>query len=282
MEIHPHHQKRRKVLGVSHSLDDILIKTKELQEELKSANQSILDQQPSVIEEKRLRLLFRMIGEAGHEMGQPLMALLGTLSLMRLKRNDPEKLADYIDRIEGFGYRLSDILKKIQTIRHQENKFDFSDISLAKIADKITILVVKGSNPDFETLREVLSGHPGVSFFPVASTESAMEALVGGRFDLILLDHRLASENGCDFFHQLQTAGIELPVIVFGGCGDESAVSRCIRCGASGRLSTGEICHENVERVIASSLLMNRSIKDIKSLSRDQAKHLFQSRLNPA
>ena len=53
------------------------IYTKELQDELKSATKKILDQQKSVIEEERLRLLFKMIGIAGHEMGQPLMALLG-------------------------------------------------------------------------------------------------------------------------------------------------------------------------------------------------------------
>ena len=90
---------------------NILIEIKDLQDELKSANQRILVQQKSVIEEERLRLLFQMIGEEGHEMGQPLMALLGTISLIRLKQNDHEKLAQYIDRIERFGYRLSDIKK---------------------------------------------------------------------------------------------------------------------------------------------------------------------------
>ena len=126
---------------------------------------------------------------------------------------------------------------------------------------------MEDSNSGFETLRKVLNNYPKVVVFRATSIESALETLDGGRFDMILLDHHLAGENGFGFFDQMRTAGIELSVIVVAGHGDELTAARCIRSGASGYLSTADICNETVERAITSGLLKTRSRKDIKILT---------------
>lgn len=51
---------------------------------LKEANQKIFEQQKSVIEEERLKVLLQMAGPTSHELNQPLIALLGSIEIMRL------------------------------------------------------------------------------------------------------------------------------------------------------------------------------------------------------
>lgn len=91
-------------------------------EKLEEANQKILEQQESVMEEERLKVLLQMAGATAHELNQPLMALLGNIELMRMKKGRPEQLEQYMDRMEEAGKRMSRIVKKIQQIRHTETR----------------------------------------------------------------------------------------------------------------------------------------------------------------
>ncbi|MBC8179071.1 MAG: PAS domain S-box protein [Desulfobacteraceae bacterium] len=91
-------------------------------EKLEEANQKILEQQESVMEEERLKVLLQMAGATAHELNQPLMVLLGNIELMRMKKNTPERFERYMDTIEEAGKHMSRIVKKIQHIRHAETK----------------------------------------------------------------------------------------------------------------------------------------------------------------
>jgi two-component system cell cycle sensor histidine kinase/response regulator CckA len=53
-----------------------------VREELKKANRKILEQQKSVIEEERLKVLLQMAGATAHELNQPLAVLLGFIGLL--------------------------------------------------------------------------------------------------------------------------------------------------------------------------------------------------------
>ena len=59
---------------------------------LKAANQKILEQQKSVIEEERLKVLLQMAGATSHELNQPLMALLGSIDDHATQRKDPGRI----------------------------------------------------------------------------------------------------------------------------------------------------------------------------------------------
>ena len=91
-------------------------------EELKKANQKILEQQKSVIEEERLKVLFQIAGATAHELNQPLTTLLGNIDLIRMKKEVPEDIAGYFERIEKSGENIDAIIKKIQNIRYYEIK----------------------------------------------------------------------------------------------------------------------------------------------------------------
>ncbi len=60
---------------------------------LKKANKEILEQQKEVIEEERLKVLLELAGATAHELNQPLTALLGSIELMEMNKDSPEKMA---------------------------------------------------------------------------------------------------------------------------------------------------------------------------------------------
>ena len=76
---------------------------------LQRANRKVLDQQKSLIEEERLKVLLQMAGATAHELNQPLMALLGNIELMNWERKDPDKVTGRIQKIEHAGKRIADI-----------------------------------------------------------------------------------------------------------------------------------------------------------------------------
>jgi two-component system cell cycle response regulator len=235
-----------------------------LHDELKSANRKILTQQKSVIEEERLRLLFKRIGILGHDMGQPLMGLLGTLSLIRLKIGDPIKLQEYLERIEQFGNQISDILQEIQITRHKEDNPSLDEISLSDTDQEINILTVEGSNANFENVRTLLEAYHHVGLIRTKGVEEALQVLERDRFDLILLDHRLADGNGLNFFKRIENAGIELPVIILTIREDELEASRLIQAGACDYLSAARINRQSLEKAITSGLQKFRLIKETR------------------
>ncbi|MDJ0781773.1 MAG: PAS domain-containing protein [Desulfosarcinaceae bacterium] len=87
---------------------------------LEAANQRIVEQQKQLIKEERLNALLQMAGATAHEMNQPLMALLGNIELLQHASSPPERKATHIRRISEAGSRLAEIVRKIQTLRHDE------------------------------------------------------------------------------------------------------------------------------------------------------------------
>jgi two-component system, cell cycle response regulator len=87
---------------------------------LEIANQRIVEQQKQLIKEERLKVLLQMAGATAHEMNQPLMALQGNIELLLHNQTTPEQKATHIKRISEAGGRLAEIVRKIQTLRHDE------------------------------------------------------------------------------------------------------------------------------------------------------------------
>ena len=87
--------------------------------------------QKTMIEEERLKVLLLKTEATAHELNQPLMALLGYIELMAMDRKNPENVAKYSAQIEDASRRIAEIVKKIQTMRHDE---------VNHLADKSTIL----------------------------------------------------------------------------------------------------------------------------------------------
>jgi signal transduction histidine kinase len=80
------------------------------------AHQKILQHKKVVTEEEQFRAQLQMLKEAAHDLNQPLMTLLSNIDLMGMDKDNPEKHAQYVEKIEKAGLRIANTVKKIQSI----------------------------------------------------------------------------------------------------------------------------------------------------------------------
>lgn len=123
-------------------------------EDLKEANLKIREHEKSVFEIESLKEIIDKYGSAAHELNQPLTALLGSIYLMNLDRNDPEKFSRHMERIDDSGRRISAIVKKIQAMRHEKNKYYLGNASL-KNPDQMPMPGVEVADNNFEDLNNL-------------------------------------------------------------------------------------------------------------------------------
>lgn len=210
-------------------------------EELRNANKRIKDQQKSVIEEERLKVLLQMAGATAHELSQPLTGLLAGIELMRLKMDDPEKLAQYMHTIEETGQRISHIVRRIQTIRHDETKPYVGGSSIINLYQDLNILSVEDEDAIFDKVHNSLKDSPHITLSRAGSIREAIPILKNNRFDLVLLNHVLPDGDSLDFLRVLADQGLELPVVVVTARGNEMIATKVIRAGACDYLPSDSI-----------------------------------------
>ena len=233
--------------------------------ELYKANEIILEQQEGLIEEERLKVLLQMLGANAQELNQPLAFLLDNVELMEKHSDDREKSAECISRIKESGRKISDIANKIRTINYSEPipSYDGSS-SVVNFNREINILVVDDSGDVFEGIKAFLGDQDLVNMSRAANMKEALTMLGQGQFDMIFLDHLLNDGTSIDFLREAEKEGIETPVIVISGQGDEMLVSQVIQLGAYEYLPKNRINLESVSRVINNTLERARLRNDVK------------------
>ena len=246
-------------------------------EQLKGANQKILAQQKAVIEEERLKVLLQMAGATAHELNQPLTILLGSIELMGMNKDDPEKVADYIKKIETAGQRISRIVKQIQTIRHDEvthytEGSDMVDINAAaRPHRKATILVVDPSETDFHRIQSILADQTGFQLDRVDGSEAALHRLAEQTYDVVFSEYELPDGTALELLRGIQRHESAVPLVVITGKGDELVASRMIQAGAFEYMPKSMLSADHLIRIIANTLEKARLMKDVKEAHKKMA-----------
>jgi two-component system cell cycle response regulator len=235
---------------------------KALVDQLKEANQKILDQQKAVIEEERLKVLLQMAGATAHDLNQPLMTLLGNIDLMRLCKNDPEKVQQHIALIEESGCRIADIVKKFQGIRHDKIK-PYPSNDIINLEQKIRVLSIEDDEQYFDLLNTLLHKQDRVDLFHASTIEETENLLGRIDFDLILLDHILPDGNSLDILSLIRKSKLEIPVVVITGQGDEMIASRAIQAGAFDYLPKENATAKSLSRAINNALEKGRLKREV-------------------
>jgi two-component system cell cycle response regulator len=231
---------------------------------LKAANQKVLEQQKSVIEEERLKVLLQMAGATCHELNQPLMALLGSIEIMRLDEEIPERLSPHIDRIEKAGRRITEIVKKMSTIRQAESKAYPGGEVIINLDQTTRILYVEDSDADYELFEAHLAGLDNTELARADSMAQAMAILAKETFDLIFVDYLLPGGSGLDFLHWIEKESLDTPVISVTGHGDEVVATNMIKAGAYDYLPKASIDQTTLSRCIFKALEKYRLEKEVE------------------
>ncbi len=240
-------------------------------EGLRIANRKMLDQQKSIIEEERLKVLLQMAGATAHELNQPLMALLGAIEVMGLVKDDPEKLIQHADKAKTAGEKIADIVRSIQTLHRDETLPDAGDGERIRFDQKVRVLSIDNSVADFAAIQSLFTEETAVVFQHVFNIEMAFRELKKKPYDIILTDHILGEETGEDFLKRTARKKIDIPVIVVTDQGDEMVASRMIQVGAAGYLTKTGLSRQSLTREIHQALEKAKLRKEVRNAQRKLA-----------
>lgn len=94
-----------------------------------------------------------------------------------------------------------------------------------------TVLVLE-DDPGVATLQQRRLERAGYRVLAAASAAAARDLLARGGVDLLVLDYRLPDvPDGLAFYHELQAAGVNVPVVMVTGQTDDATVIRALRAG---------------------------------------------------
>jgi len=247
------------------SLRDIT-RRKEMEKSLRSANQMILDQQKTLIEEERLRVLLEMAGATVHELSQPLMTLLGNIDLLKTEKDVPKTLSNRLANIVDSGKKISAIVRKIRAMRRYETRPYAGGATIIDFHQKAALLLVEESDRDYEAINAIFKEEENIHLRRARSMAEAFKFLEHNEIDLILMDYVLTDGNALQFIKTMNDKGMEIPVVVTTGSGDEMTATRVIQAGAADYLPKEFITKEFVSRSVSNALEKGRLNKELKKV----------------
>lgn len=119
------------------------------------------------------------------------------------------------------------------------------------MSEHVAILVVDDDLLDRAAVRRALKASGLVADVVEAENDAAaMTALSTRSFDVLLLDYQLPGTDGLALLRAIRAAGIDTPVIVMTGQGDEQLAVEIMKAGATDYLAKGKMSSE----VLASSV----------------------------
>jgi two-component system, cell cycle response regulator len=248
-------------------------------EELKDANKKILEQQRSVIEEERLKILLQLSGATAHELNQPLTYLLGNIELLNLEKGTPETILPYLEKIQIAGKKISDIVGKMNSLHRYETISYRGDSEIINLDQKTNVLSVEDSEQDFQIINDLLKDQVLIALTRVNTVAEAIAALEKNHFDLVLTDYVLSDGTGLDLLGKIQDKGLDIPVIAITGKGDELIASRLIKAGAQDYLPKTKLNKSSLTRSINNSMEKYRLQKDIRLANQKMAELAIKDEL---
>jgi two-component system cell cycle response regulator len=192
------------------------------------------------------------------------MALLGYIELMASDKTNPDKVAKYSEQIEDAGRRIAEIVRKIQTIRHEDVRHLSGEATILKLEKAVRVLSVEDSPEDFRKIKAAIANQKLIGIERACDSDDAIELLKKKSFDLIFLDYALPTSTALDFMRLMEENQLEIPVVVITGKGDEMVASRVIQAGAYDYLPKARVSKKSLTRIIHNALEKFRMKQEIK------------------
>ena len=250
--------------------DDMAKASRELKhivQELEVSNRKILENQSSMIEEERLKVLLEMAGTTAHELNQPLAVLLGNIELLEALAGDPEECKSCIKDIAVAGKTIATIVQKVQRLRKYETRPYGKGKTIIKLDQDVKILSVEDSDSDFEFIKGALADKEGITLKRARNIDTARKMMVQESFDLVFLDYILPDGDAFALSDLMHGKDLDLPVIIITGQGNEVIASRLIREGAYDYIPKNRLSSPVLTRSIQNTLEKVRLKREIKQMN---------------
>jgi len=242
------------IAGAVQTLQDVSERHSAVQE-LRYANQRILRQQETRLEEERLEVLLLMAGATAHELNQPLTALLGHSELLMAAENLPHDLHESLEGIVESAERIRDIVSHIQHIHRYQTRPYVGAETIIQFDQDYRVLIVDAQGDAADSPAALLAAHRDTFFITHVATGAAAEhALREGKWDLVIAEHMLPDDRSTELLESLRGTVFLPPIILIASRGLEAAAIEEADAGVSDCLPKEELTAEALLRSISSAL----------------------------
>jgi len=250
---------------------NVIMRNKKLQDELRNANQKIIQQQKSVIQEERLKVLLQMSGSTALELDQPINDLLETIKKVRVGQDISLALNAYIEEIEGIGDKISKILRKMQSFSMTEN-FSVTHQSDTFLLEKeIFIHILDPSDEDALYLQQMLNQEQNTQLSRSENISQAIHHIKNNPVDIVLMEYHMPDGTSHDFLSALIQDQLDIPTIVVTSVGDEMIAAQMIQAGAYNYISKDRIKEHMLYSIVSNALEKAQLKKDLKEAQKKVA-----------
>lgn len=144
--------------------------------------------------------------------------------------------------------------------------------------NEIKVLLVEDDEDDYiifkDILREIKINTYSLTW--VSSYEKAHEQVQKNEHDIYFFDYLLGVKTGLDLLQECVKAGVDSPIIILTGLGNQQTDFKAMQLGAADYLVKDEINVEKLERSIRYSIEQNKMLKRLKS-SETKFRSIFEN-----
>ncbi len=255
------------------------LELKQQNEVLREANEIIIAQQKSAIEEERLKVLLQMSGATVHEMNQPLNALLGNIELLEQNRDGEDMLKAHITEIKKASLRIQGIINDFQSFKQHEIDLENNNSFVGNIEQHLNVLSIEDEDEDYHQIESILSAYDNISLFRAGTIELGIRMLKEHSISIVLLDYILPDGNGFDFITACKQEDVMTPFSVITGHGDEVVAAKIIQAGALDYLPKDKLNKSSLVRTLFNCYEKARLLQEVKEKNAQLAMMLREDEL---
>lgn len=138
-------------------------------------------------------------------------------------------------------------------------------------ADVIRVLVVDDDEVDRLWARRALAPMvPAEHLREATDAETARALLREESFDCVLLDHHLGRDTGLALLAALKADGVNAPVVMLTGRGDEQVAVTALKAGASDYLSKSDLSPVQLRRAVRAAIRLAESEAAVRRAERER------------
>jgi two-component system, cell cycle response regulator len=239
--------------------------------ELRKANRKILEQQKMMVEQERLKVLLQMAGATAHELNQPLMTLLGNIELLQMDGLGSAGAEARLQKIEASTLRLAEIVRKIQSIRHDQTIPYCGDSDIIDLNQPLKILLLEGIKTDDSLVEKCLAQVAAIKTEKVRTIAAAVKKIEAEPFDVTLMGNELTDGDIDTLLKKIRQHQPKMPVIAITDQNDTESAGRLSDAGVSDSLSRDLVDKDILSRIIAGCLEKKRIERELAQLKEKTA-----------
>ncbi len=134
------------------------------------------------------------------------------------------------------------------------------------------ILLIEDDEDDVILLKKLLSKVPNARYEIVweGSYQQGLEQMLGGEYDLCMLDYMLGAQNGIDLVRDARLRGYAGPIILLTGAGEGEIDIQALQAGADDYISKTELQGTWLSRIIRYAIERKKAERERERLTREQ------------